>query len=386
MLKRLNESIPSYLKLSVIMLGLVAFFFTIYVAQAILVPLVFAILVAMLLNPFVNFLTSKKINRVVSIVIALSCALLLMAGLIIFISSQFHKFGDALPQLKERVTQLYREVTMWGAETFNLSYAKMNSWIEKGKDEGMSSGKEVLGNTVNTLSHFLILLLLIPVYIFLLLFYKPLILKFISKLFSTDKHTTVIDILAESKILIQQYLIGIMTEMAIVSTLTSIGLFFIGIQSPILFGVITGLLNMIPYVGVLVANILFATIALVTKSVTAGVLTLGLYVLVQFIDNNFIVPRIVGSKVQINALATILVVLIGGELCGVAGMFLAIPVTAVFKVICDRVEPLEPLGYMLGDTMPSPKNKIFNVRWPVKTASEKKAEDKKNEESRSNDK
>lgn len=371
MLKKLNDSIPTYLKLSVIMLGLVAFFFTIYIAQNLLLPLVFAILVAMLLNPVVNFLTARKVNRIVAITLSLMIAVLIMAGLIIFISSQLHNFGDALPQLKERVTALYKEVTLWGAEKFNLSYAKMNAWIEKGKDEGMNSGKAVIGDTVNTLSHFMILLLLIPVYIFLLLFYKPLILKFISKLFPVEQHTTVIDILSESKLLIQQYLIGIMTELVIVSTLTSIGLFFIGMQSPVLFGVITGLLNMIPYVGVLLANFIFVTIALVTISPTAALITLCLYVVVQFIDNNFIVPKIVGSKVQINALATILVVLIGGELCGVAGMFLAIPVTAVFKVICDRVEPLEPLGYILGDTMPSPKNKIFNVRWPIRSSSVK---------------
>jgi predicted PurR-regulated permease PerM len=144
-----------------------------------------------------------------------------------------------------------------------------------------------------------------------------------------------------------------------VASLTAIGLSIIGIQSPVLFGVITALLNTIPYVGVLVANLLFATVALVTKSPTSALLVLALFGVVQFIDNNLIVPRVVGSKVKINALATIATVLIGGELCGIAGMFLAIPVTAVFKVICDRIEPLEPIGYLLGDEMPSFKRNAF---------------------------
>lgn len=368
MLKRFQEHIPTYLKLSVIMLGLVALFYTIFKAQNILIPLVFSILVAILLNPVVNLLINRKVNRILAIALTLLVALMLMAGLILFFGSQFEKFGEALPQLKEKAGKLYQDITEWTSRTFNLSGERLKSLVNKGKSEGMSSGKEVIGSTVNTLGHFVVLLLLIPVYIFLILLYKPLILKFISMLFLVEQHSTVIDILFESKSLIQQYLIGILIELAIVSSLTATGLFFIGIESPILFGIITGLLNMIPYVGVLVANMLLVLVALVTKSPTSAALVLGLLVVVQFIDNNILIPKIVGSKVKINALATIVTVLIGGELCGVAGMFLAIPVTAVFKVICDRVEPLEPLGYLLGDHMPSPKNKIFNVRWPIKKA------------------
>ncbi|MCW3077315.1 MAG: hypothetical protein JWO32_1924 [Bacteroidetes bacterium] len=361
MIKKIHDNIPFYLRVSVIMLGLVSIFFVIFIAQSIILPLVFAILVAILLNPLVNFLVNHRFNRILAIVISLTLALLIMAGIVIFITSQFDRFGEALPQLKEKGAQVFKDITGWVARTFNLSAAKMDSWIAKETNEGMSNSNAVIGNTVSTISHLLVFLLLIPVYIFLILVYKPLILKFISKLFRVELHTTVLEILSESKLLIQQYLIGLLIELAIVSGLTALGLFLIGVQSPILFGVITGLLNMIPYVGVLIANITFAVIAFVTKSPSAALLVLGLFVLVQFIDNNFIVPKVIGSKVKINALATILVVLIGGELCGIAGMFLAIPVIAVFKVICDRVESLEPLGYILGDSMPSSKKKIFNI-------------------------
>ncbi|MBI2722092.1 MAG: AI-2E family transporter [Bacteroidetes bacterium] len=368
MLKRFQEHIPTYLKLSVIMLGLVALFFSIFMAQNILIPLVFSVLVSILLNPVVNLLINRRVNRIVAITLILLVAIILMAALLLFFGSQFEKFGDALPQLKEKAVKLYQDITEWTSRTFNLSGERLKFLVNKGKSEGMSSGKEVIGSTVNTLSHFFVLLLLIPVYIFLILLYKPLILTFISKLFPVGQHTTVIEILSESKSLIQQYLLGLLIELAIVSSLTAVGLFFIGVESPILFGIITGLLNMIPYVGVLVANMILVVFTLVTKSPSSAALVLGLLIVVQFIDNNILIPKVVGSKVKINALATIVTVLIGGELCGVAGMFLAIPVTAVFKVICDRVEPLEPLGYLLGDHMPSPLNKIFNVRWPLKKA------------------
>ncbi|MGZ3900681.1 MAG: AI-2E family transporter [Bacteroidia bacterium] len=372
MIKKLHDSISLYLKISVVLLGLVAFFYVIFIAQNIILPLVFATLVSILLNPMVNFLTNHRFNRVFAITISIFIALLIMVGIVIFITSQFDRFGEAMPQIKEKSTALFQQLTLWISKTFNLSYEKMNSWITKETREGLSSSNAVIGNTVNTITHLLVMILLIPVYIFLILVYKPLILTFISKLFPIELHATVLDVLSQSKLLIHQYLVGILIELALVSALTSLGLFFIGVQSPVLFGVITGLLNMIPYVGVLIANITFVIIALVTKSPTAAFLVLGLYVLVQFIDNNFIVPKIIGSKVQINALATIMTVLIGGELCGIAGMFLAIPVTAVFKVICDRVPGLEPIGFLLGDSIPSSKKKIFNIKIPLAGFNEKK--------------
>jgi predicted PurR-regulated permease PerM len=362
MIKKLRGDVPFSLKFSIILVGLVAFFFTIYIAQNIILPLVFAVLVSILLNPIVTFLVRHRFNRILAIVIALVTGILIMAGLVLFIASQFDRFGDTLPQLQEKGIAVLQQITNWASSTFNISTTKLNSWINKETQAGMGSTNQVIGNTVNTISHLLVFLLLIPVYIFLILVYKPLILVFISKLFPATMHETMVDILSESKALIHQYLVGILLELAVVSGLTAIGLFFIGIESPILFGIITGLLNMIPYVGVLIANVVFTVIALVTKSPTSALMVLGLYIVVQFIDNNFVVPKIIGSKVKINALATIVSVLIGGELCGIAGMFLAIPVIAVFKVICDRVEPLEPLGYLLGDEMPSSRKSIFKIR------------------------
>jgi predicted PurR-regulated permease PerM len=306
-----------------------------------------------------------------------------MAGLVIFIGAQINSFSDDLPNLREKFNSLFKEITTWASETFNLSASKVNSFINKKTSEGMGNTNAVIGTTVTTISHFFILLLIIPVYIFLILFYKPLLLKFIAMSFPATKYGMVEDVLTESKTLIQQYLIGLLIEMAIVATLTSLALFIIGVQSPILFGVMSALLNTIPYVGVLVANLLCATVALVTKSPSSALFVLGSFGVIQFIDNNLVVPRIVGSKVKINALATILTVLVGGELCGVAGMFLAIPVTAVFKVICDRIETLEPIGFLLGDEVPSAKKNVFRRRRKEEEEPQKKSdarEEKKEKE------
>jgi predicted PurR-regulated permease PerM len=356
-----HDKIPGYLKISILLVGLIAFFYIIYATQNILLPFVFSVLVAVLLDPLVMFLHRKRMNRIVAITLVLLVAILLMGALIFFIVSQFNSFSDDLPSLKSKFNNATAQAVGWVSDTFHLSVTKVSTWLAKKRAEGLNNSTALIGDAATTLSHFFILILIIPVYIFLLLFYKPLILTFISKLFPVKLHSEVVEVLSEIRSLIQHYLVGLLIEMAIVATLTSIGLAIIGIQSPILFGIITALLNVIPYVGVLVANLTFVSVAYITKSPTAAILVFILYGVVQFIDNNIVVPRIVGAKVKINALATIVIVLIGGELCGIAGMFLAIPVLAAFKVIFDHIRPLEPLGFLLGDSQPGSGKEIFQT-------------------------
>jgi predicted PurR-regulated permease PerM len=197
----------------------------------------------------------------------------------------------------------------------------------------------------------------------MLLFYKPLLLEFIKKLFHRTEHGTVAEVLVESKTVIQSYLIGLLIETAIVAALNAIGLLILGVDYAILLGFIGALLNIIPYVGGLIALSLAVVMALVTKPPTYALLVMAMFLLIQLIDNNFLVPKIVASKVRLNALVSLIAVLCGGALWGIPGMFLSIPLLAIIKVIFDRIEPLKPWGFVLGDTMP-PIGKII-FRFPV---------------------
>jgi predicted PurR-regulated permease PerM len=120
-----------------------------------------------------------------------------------------------------------------------------------------------------------------------------------------------------------------------------------------LLGLITGILNLIPYIGILFAGLLTIVASLSGSpelSVIVGVIVVN--VIVQFIDNNVLVPMIVSSKVEINALVSIVGIVAGGAIAGIAGMFLAIPVIAIIKVVFDRIDELSPWGYLFGDDMP----------------------------------
>jgi predicted PurR-regulated permease PerM len=137
------------------------------------------------------------------------------------------------------------------------------------------------------------------------------------------------------------------------ATLETATLLVLGIEYALLLGIIGALLNIIPYIGGLVAVALPMIVALVTKSSAwYAFYVLAAFYVIQLIDNNFIVPKIVASKVKINALFSIIVVFAGNALWGIPGMFLSIPLLAIVKLVCDNIEPLKPWGFLLGDTMP----------------------------------
>ncbi|MEO8085305.1 MAG: AI-2E family transporter [Bacteroidota bacterium] len=357
-----TAKIPVYAKLSLIVTGILAFFYILYIGQSIVVPIVFATIIAILLNPLVNFLCNKKVNRLLAIILVLTFAIILIAVLIYFIGSQLTMFNDSMPAFKQKFGALFNEILNWASSTFNISTIKIHAWIEKMKSEGMSNSSAVIGQTLGTISGVLVLVFLLPVYVFMILFYKPLLLEFIARIFKRSKHGVVAEVLVETKTLIQSYLVGLLLEATLVAILNSIGLLIIGLDYAILIGIIGALLNIIPYIGGVVAIAIPMLLAIATKSPIDALWVFVAYVIVQFIDNNFFVPKIVASKVKVNALVSIIVVLIGGALWGISGMFLSIPLTALIKVVFDRVESLSAFGFLIGDNQPEIGKVIFNFK------------------------
>jgi len=180
-------------------------------------------------------------------------------------------------------------------------------------------------------------------------------------LFGSDHQSQVTEIVKQVKKVIQRYLFGLVIEVAIIAVLDTTALLVLGIEYALLIGIFGALLNMIPYIGGLVAVSVPMLVALVTEPPVYALYVLILYYIIQLVDNNYIVPKIVASKVKINALFSIIAVIAGNALWGIPGMFLSIPLLAIIKLICDHIEPLKPLGFLLGDTMPS----ILGIKIPL---------------------
>lgn len=340
---------PFYIKSTVILFGLSLVVFSFIMLRGILVPFSFAVIFAILLNPLVNRFKRIGLGQIPAIIITMLIAIIIFGSVLYFLSSQIVGFGENFPVLKEKFGSLLKELQQWVQQTFGMSIEKQVQLI----NEAVDSSKGMLGKTLGTALGILTVVFILPVYVFLMLFYKTLILNFLFEVFAEENSKKVAEVLTQTKTAIQSYMVGLLLEAMIVATLNSTALLLLGVKYAILLGVIGALLNMLPYIGGIIAIALPVLIATVTKdgfSTQLGIIIA--YAIIQFIDNNFLIPRIVSSKVQINALCSIVIVLLGGAMWGVSGMFLSIPFIAILKIIFDRVDGLKPWGKLLGDEVP----------------------------------
>jgi predicted PurR-regulated permease PerM len=353
--------IPFYAKVTIFLVGLFAVITLLYIAKSIIVPVVFAVIIAIVLHPVVNYLVRKKINRIIAIVIALFLTFIFIGGIGALIFSQASRLSESWPTLVDKFTDVINQVVIWASGYFDIDQQMIHDWIIKTKDELINTSGPAIGKTVLSVGNGVMVLFLIPVYVFIILYYQPLLIEFIHKLFSKDNQKELNIIITQIKTVIQRYLIGLVIEFVIVAILNSVGLLILGIDYAILLGIIGALLNIIPYVGGVVGVALPMMVALATKdSAWYAFYVLAVFYFIQLIDNNYIVPKIVASKVKINALFSIIVVFVGYAIWGISGMFLSLPLLAIIKLICDHIEPLKPWGFLLGDTMP-PVLKIIPI-------------------------
>lgn len=345
--------LPFYAKASLIVIGLSGLLALLYLVQHILVPVIYAFLIAIMINPLVRFLVNRRLNRVLAIFISLMVAVATAVLVLMFLSTQISSFIEAFPKVIDKFSAIAHQGVLWVSDHFNISTQKVNAFVDDTKTEILKNGKSQLGQTLAGMGDALIITLLIPVYVFMILFYQPLLVGFLRKIFGNGNTHKVNEVLTSIRYTTQRYLLALLLEAIIIATLNSLTFMFIGIEFAIVLGVIGALVNIIPYIGALIGLIPPVLVAFATKSSSSALWVLVLYVAIQIFDNYFLIPKVVASKIKINALISILFVLISTALWGIPGMFLAIPLVAISKVICDHIESLKPLGYLLGDAMPA---------------------------------
>lgn len=345
-----NIKLPGYIKTIFLLIGTFILTAILYIAQDIIVPFIFAGIIAISISPAVNFMVRKKVNLAVSISIVLMAFIILFSGMMALIIGQAGSLSDATPALTAKLHITIEQTISWLSGYFNISTIKINEWISNLQNEALKNSNMAIGSTLTTISGLLSTVFLAPVYVFMLLYYQSHLIEFTHKIFGSHNNERINELLSETKAIIQSYIAGIGIEFVIVSILNIIGLFLLGMEYAILLGILGGLLNIIPYIGGIIGVFIFMVIALVTKAPIYVVYVAVMYSLIQFIDNNFIVPKIIGSKVKLNGLFSLLAVVLGAALWGIPGMFLSIPLVAIVKLICDRVDSLKPYGFLLGDT------------------------------------
>lgn len=321
--------------------------------KVVVVPLYFAVLVSILLLPLNNFLEKIRFPRALASMLSVLVALIVIGSIVWFLSSHLTSFMKDIPTIKENISEHWITLQAWIEQKFNISSEQQTNLINKGVKFPDTA---YIGQTLMSVTQTVLLIILVAIYSFLLLYYRRLIQKVIFALYSKVHKVKVQEALQESKSVVKKYMQGLVIEMLIIAIANCTVLLLIGIKYAVFLGVLAAILNIIPYIGIFTGMLFTVLVTLGTPASLHQVIWIVLSMeIIHFIDANFLMPRIVGSRVKINALMTILGAVIGGSLIGIPGIFLALPTIAILKIIFDRVEDMKPWGMLLGDeSSPTP--------------------------------
>jgi predicted PurR-regulated permease PerM len=324
---------------SLVVLVILVFF--LIVLKDILMPLTFSALFAVVLLPFARRIENRT-GRIFSIVIVLMASFMVMALITWFIINQLSGLVASLPGLEERFYTMVNDASLQLSQLLNISTAEQTQMLK----DGLKELSTYVGGLLVSTSYLLYFFIQVPIYIFLFLLYRDKFRDF----FLTFTVDAELKWKKDIEGVIRAYISGLMIVVLIAGVLNSIGLLALGIDHAIFFGFLSGTLTMIPYVGITIGATLPALLALLTKdSMWYAVGVVAVHGFVQFLEGNFITPKVTGSKISINAMAAILALLIGGKIWGITGMILAVPAIGILKIIFSYSKSLRPLVILLED-------------------------------------
>lgn len=348
---RMNASEqPFYFRITIKLLLFSLIIAFLVLAKNVLLPFTLAIFFTFLLMPVSRRLEQWRFPKVIAILVSIVLALAIFVALLYFFYSQIISFVNDLPLLEKTLTSKIDSVQQFISETFHVSKIEQKAWITTKIQENADTGGVLVLGLFSATGSFLASFALIPIYIFFLTLYQDKFKEFVKLITEDDKNEHTLMVVKKVSRVSQKYLMGIFLDVVILSVLNSTGFLILGLPHAILFGVLTSMLNIIPYIGVMIGSTLPILMAFLTKDAmgyTLGVAAVCFFV--QFLDNNFITPYVVGSSVSINPLTATLVLIGSSLVWGIPGMILCMPLTGMAKVVCDNVESLKPYGYLLGE-------------------------------------
>lgn len=320
----------------------------VHYAKAFLIPLSISGILATLFLPFCKWL-EKKIPKGLAVFVCLLTLLVVVITIGAFLGWQISELVNDIALIKQKTIDIFTKAQVYIIENLGISLIDQTQLL---KDEQPSvSGllQMMLGSFVNLFTNFILILF----YVFFLLYYRAHIKKFLLKLTAKEKKKEkkkeMEQVIYETTHISQQYLVGLSKIIGCLWVMYGIGFSILGVPNALFFAILCGLLEIVPFIGNFTGTTLTV---LVTATHGASLPLLGgivlTYGLVQFIQGWVLEPLILGPQVKINPLFTIIALVLGQLVWGISGIILAIPLTAIFKIICDHIEPLKPYGFLIG--------------------------------------
>lgn len=345
-----TEDNPLLYRITLTLLFCVLTVVCLYYAKGILIPVTTAALLSMLLLPMVRRFEQWKMGRFLSIFCSLLVVVAVIGMLIYILSAQVISFSADIPTIQQNLNQKFQVLQSWIQTKTGLTAEQQLIYLQKAASSFLGVAQSLATMIVAATTGTIVFVGLLLVLIFLFLYYRHRIYHFLLSIVPKDNNINTEKIISEISMVTQKYLLGVFTVMGILSVLNSLVFLMIGVPHAVFFGILASILNVVPYIGVWVGTLLPMIMMAITQPSLTPILLIVLGVWInQQIDNNFLTPTITGSRVAINPLATIIILIIGGYIWGVAGMVLFIPLLGVAKIVFDNVEGLKPLGYLIGD-------------------------------------
>ena len=338
------------LNLATSLLAIVLIVVILFFTQTIVLPILFSIILAVMVYPIAKLLENLKFNRTFSTIFSLLLAILLFTGISFLIIMQVIDISKDAAAIIDKLQVLSNDTLKWITKTFQISQNELADKALKELEQGLSTISKYAMTFFSSFGSVLTSGILVPIFAFFFLYYRDFFKSFFIKAFKSTPQEKVEDTLKKMYDALQNYMLGQLTVMAIVAILNTIGLYLIGLEYAWFFGVLASLLMILPYVGIAIGSIFPAIFALATMDSPYYALGIvGWFQVVQFLEGNFITPNIVGGKVSLNPMVSMLAIILGGMLFGFAGFILALPIAALLKVVFDSIPQLESFGYLLGD-------------------------------------
>lgn len=355
--------LPFYARLALTLLALVLIFIILRAASGIVIPLVFALLVAILLYPFNMFLENRlRFSRAAAAITSVSIFIVGLGSFVYFLALQMVSFSSDFPELKPRFSKIFDDFQHWLSFKLHINKVDQKGYIHESANSLLGSVAHSISGVFVSVTGILLLLVFIFLFTFFILYHRNLLRRFVLHLFSDDHRPKVLEVIMETKGMINAYVQGLLIEMALVGIANCVTLLFLGVQYAILLGVMAAVLNIIPYLGIY-SSIVICMLLTFANSSASLALEVGLALfIIHLIDSNVLFPRVVGGRVKMNPFISILAVVIGQSLWGVPGMFLFIPIVGMLKLVCDRVEGLQAWGLLIGVDDTPPKTKRIKVK------------------------
>lgn len=319
---------------------IVLLFAALYFAKGFLVPVTMAAILAMLLTPICSWLERNHAGKILATLLSVLLFVVLVGAVIALLSWQVAGLADDANRLSNQINELPKKLQEYIDHTLGIPVGTQQIISSKLGDKIAS----LLGSLVSLLGKSLLVL----VYVFLFIYYRSHLRDFVLRFVSEQDMTQTEKILDSGGLVAQKYISGIARMVVVLWVMYGIGFSVVGVRHALFFAVLCGILEIVPYAGNITGSMLTAVMAFTQGGGNMALWILAVYAIVQFTQSYLLEPLIVGAKVSINPLFTIIVLVVGELLWGISGMILAIPVFGIIKIICDNVPGLEPFGFLIG--------------------------------------